>query len=233
MHWVDDDFTPSWDLSLPQRTTFVPLWAAALLSSLIPIIIFAIVFRSAQDVATRTKTITGVIFAVIFASLISILLRLLIGGYAPDFWNACNIDNLYLARTTPPETGSAMVSTREACYDYRKQNFKESMMSFPCGPVTLIFAGYGFLFLWLSVSLGLKTRATNVTPGVYAALLDLSVIIAVVLSGLAYANNKCHLRDWIAGAVIGFASAVVAYRRFISGTEGLDVAAQGDAEAKA
>ena len=188
------------------------MWLAALISILGPIVIFAICVQISRDYRDPDYAISGVVHSVALASLISIILRLLVGGFAPDFYKTCDV-HLDAILNTDQMYGYVIQPATTVCYGKNSWALRESMTSFPCGPVTAIFAGFGFLFLWLSAKL--KIWADHrASPFMGLILLVLAVIFAIILTAMAYSDNKCQATDTVAGAVLGFVTACGVYRLY-------------------
>ncbi len=204
------------EFAYPLRKEIVPIWLAAFLGSVIPIVIillFQIRIRSFWD---TNNAIIGVLYSLITAAVFQVFLNCLIGGLRPHFLDVCKPD-VSLASNKPGAVGSGLNGvgytqiyfTREICTGDPKE-INDSLESFPSGHSTAAFAGFVYLFLYINAKLKVFS---NYHPAMWKLALLYTPILGATLIGGALTIDEFHnWYDIVAGATIGTVMAFSAYR---------------------
>ncbi|KAI9867739.1 MAG: hypothetical protein M1813_008539 [Trichoglossum hirsutum] len=190
----------------PLRHEIIPIYAAALLASLVPIfvvLLFQLRVRSFWDV---NNAILGILYSLISAAVFQVFLKWLIGGLRPHFLAVCQ-----------PEVRDGVVGNgfKQIMFDRRvctgdTKEIDDSLESFPSGHSTAAFAGFVFLYLYLNAKLKLFSNhhpAFWKLIAVYAPLLG-----ATLIAGTLTIDEYHNWYDCFAGAVIGTMMAISSYR---------------------
>jgi diacylglycerol diphosphate phosphatase / phosphatidate phosphatase len=72
------------------RRQIIPVWAAVLLASLVPIFFFALAQFRVRSLMDFVVASFGVLQALITSSVFQVIIKCLIGGLRPHFLAACN-----------------------------------------------------------------------------------------------------------------------------------------------
>jgi diacylglycerol diphosphate phosphatase / phosphatidate phosphatase len=147
------------EFAYPLRKEIIPIFAAAMLAALVPILVFLVMqirIRSFWDV---NNAIIGLLYSLITAAVFQVFLKWLIGGLRPHFLTVCQPD-VSLARNNPGDAGSPyspsgftnIYYTREICTGDINE-IDDSLESFPSGHTTAAFAGFVYLYLYLNAKL--------------------------------------------------------------------------------
>ncbi|KAE8448275.1 hypothetical protein EG329_009706 [Mollisiaceae sp. DMI_Dod_QoI] len=193
----------------PMRKEIVPIWAAALLGSLVPIAVILLCqirIRSFWDV---NNAVIGVLYSLITAAVFQVFLKWLIGGLRPHFLTVCKPD---LPAITAQETGKGL---RQIMYDRTictgdQDEIDDSLESFPSGHSTAAFAGFVFLYLYLNAKMKVWS---NYHPAMWKLIATYAPILGATLIAGALTIDEYHnWYDCLAGAVIGTVMAFSAYR---------------------
>lgn len=206
-------YFPDGDVVYPQfayplRHEIVPIWAAALLASLVPIFIFLVMqlrIRSFWDV---NNAVIGLLYSLITAAVFQVFLKWLIGGLRPHFLDVC--------KPRVPQYGNPIGNGFDGImYDRSwctgdKNEIDDSLESFPSGHTTAAFGGFVFLYLYLNAKLKVWS---NYHPAYWKLIVTYMPILGAVLIGGALTIDEYHnWYDVFAGAVIGTVMAFSAYR---------------------
>ncbi|PBP25980.1 hypothetical protein BUE80_DR003046 [Diplocarpon rosae] len=192
----------------PLRNEIVPIWAAALLASLVPIFVFLVMqirIRSFWDVNNAT---IGLLYSLITAAVFQVFLKWLIGGLRPHFLTVCKPN----VPITGEETGNGL---RQIMYDRTictgdESEIDDSLESFPSGHSTAAFAGFVFLSLYLNAKLKVWS---NYHPAMWKLLAIYAPILGATLIAGALTIDEYHnWYDCLAGAIIGTFMAFSGYR---------------------
>ncbi|KAG5949632.1 hypothetical protein E4U53_005803 [Claviceps sorghi] len=203
---------PEW--AYPDRGWILPSWAAGLISSGVPLLVYVVAqlrIRSAWD---ASNAIMGSTWAVLTGTLFQVVLKQLIGGFRPYFLDVCMPD-VSLARkkneTHLNGVGFLQVMyTTEICTQPDRSKLQNAVTSFPSGHSTAAFAGFGFLFLWLNAKL--KVWA-DFRPAFWKVVLTmLPLLIAVMIAGSLTIDAAHNWYDIVGGSMIGTVMAIAAYR---------------------
>ncbi|TVY75592.1 PA-phosphatase related-family protein [Lachnellula suecica] len=193
----------------PMRNEIVPIWAAALLGSLVPIAVFLICqirIRSFWDV---NNAVIGLLYSLITAAVFQVFLKWLIGGLRPHFLTVCKPS---IPAQTAQETGNGL---RQIMYDRTictgdESEIDDSLESFPSGHSTASFAGFVFLYLYLNAKLKVWS---NYHPAMWKLIATYAPILGATLIAGALTIDEYHnWYDCLAGAIIGTVMAFSAYR---------------------
>ena len=196
------------EFAYPLRKEIVPIWAAALLAALVPIffiLVMQIRIRSFWDV---NNAILGLLYSLITAAVFQVVLKCLIGGLRPHFLGVCDPD-------VPPFGGQSGTGWTQIMYDRSvcrgdKDKIDDSLESFPSGHSTAAFAGFIYLFLYLNAKL--KVFA-NYHPSYWKFIAVYAPVLGATLIAGALTIDEFHnWYDVVAGAIIGTAMALSAYR---------------------
>ncbi|KAI1848592.1 hypothetical protein JX265_011554 [Neoarthrinium moseri] len=204
------------EFGYPLRKEIVPIWAAALLAALVPIVVFLFMqirIRSFWDV---NNAVIGLLYSLITAAVFQVFLKWLIGGLRPHFLAVCKPD-LSLASNNPGDVGAGyngvgytnVYYTREICTGDINE-IDDSLESFPSGHTTAAFAGFVYLYLYLNAKL--KVFA-NYHPAMWKLIAVYAPILGATLIGGALTIDEYHnWYDVVAGAIIGTVMAFSSYR---------------------
>lgn len=191
------------------RNEIVPIWAAALLGSLVPIAVFLIMqirIRSFWDV---NNAVIGLLYSLITAAVFQVFLKWLIGGLRPHFLTVCKPN---IPTITAQETGNGL---RQIMYDRKictgdESEIDDSLESFPSGHSTAAFAGFVFLYLYLNAKLKVFS---NYHPAMWKLVATYAPLLGATLIAGALTIDEFHnWYDCVAGAVIGTMMAFSSYR---------------------
>ncbi|KAH8789863.1 putative lipid phosphate phosphatase 1 [Hyaloscypha sp. PMI_1271] len=198
----------------PMRKEIVPIWAAALLSSLVPIAVILICqirIRSFWDV---NNAVIGLLYSLITAAVFQVFLKWLIGGLRPHFLTVCKPN---IPEITAQETGNGL---RQIMYDRKictgdQNEIDDSLESFPSGHSTAAFAGFVFLYLYLNAKLKVWS---NYHPAMWKLIATYAPILGATLIAGALTIDEYHnWYDCLAGAIIGTVMAFSSYRMVYAG----------------
>jgi diacylglycerol diphosphate phosphatase/phosphatidate phosphatase len=193
----------------PMRNEIVPIWAAALLAALVPIVVFLICqirIRSFWDVNNAT---IGLLYSLITAAVFQVFLKWLIGGLRPHFLTVCKPN---IPAITAQETGNGL---RQIMYDRTictgdQNEIDDSLESFPSGHSTAAFAGFIFLHLYLNAKLKVWS---NYHPAMWKLIAIYAPVLGSTLIAGALTIDEYHnWYDCVAGAIIGTVMAFSSYR---------------------
>jgi membrane-associated phospholipid phosphatase len=192
------------------RKEIVPIWLAAFLAALIPILgilIMQIRVRSFWDV---NNGIFGLLYSLISAAVFQVFVKWLIGGLRPHFLDVCQPDTSLATGTGYNRKGfQQLYFTREICTGNIDQ-IDDSLESFPSGHSTAAFAGFVFLYLYLNAKLKVFS---NYHPAMWKLIVIYAPVLGAVLIGGALTIDNFHnWYDVVAGAIIGTIMAFSSYR---------------------
>ncbi|KAK0716113.1 phosphatidic acid phosphatase type 2/haloperoxidase [Lasiosphaeris hirsuta] len=200
----------------PLRKEIIPIWLAALLAALIPIVVILFMqirIRSFWDV---NNAIMGLLYSLITAAVFQVFVKWLIGGLRPHFLDVCKPD-LSRASNAPGVVGAGLNGvgfkqiyfTREICTG-DPDEIDDSLESMPSGHATAAFAGFIFLALYLNAKLKVFS---NYHPAMWKLAAVYSPVLgACLISGALTIDEFHHWYDITAGGVIGTIMAFSAYR---------------------
>lgn len=191
----------------PVRREIVPIWLAALLASIIPIVVFLIMQIRIKSFWDVNNAIVGLLYSLITAAVFQVFIKWLIGGLRPHFLDVCQPD---VNRVTLGGNGfRSLMFDRSVCTGDNKQ-INDSLESMPSGHSTAAFAGFIFLYLYLNAKL--KVFA-NYHPAMWKLLVVYAPVLgACLIAGSLTIDEFHNWYDCLAGAVIGTVMAFSAYR---------------------
>lgn len=127
----------------------VPIWAATLYASAIPIAVILLMQIRTRSFMDANNGIMGLLYSLITAAVFQAFLKWLIGGLRPHFLTICKPD-LSLAKTVVGGDGFGnLYYTSEVCTG-NTRDVEDSLESFPSGHSTAAFAGFVYLSLYLN-----------------------------------------------------------------------------------
>ena len=196
------------EFAYPLRKEIVPIWAAALLAALVPIFFILVMQIRIRSFWDANNAILGLLYSLIAAAVFQVMLKCLIGGLRPHFLAVCDPD-------VPPFGYQSGTGWNRIMYDRSvcrgdKDEIDDSLESFPSGHSTAAFAGFIYLFLYLNAKL--KVFA-NYHPSYWKLIAVYAPVLGATLIAGALTIDEFHnWYDVVAGAIIGTAMAVSAYR---------------------
>jgi membrane-associated phospholipid phosphatase len=200
------------EFAYPMRKEIVPIWLAAFLATVIPIVVILAMQVRIRSFWDANNAIVGLLYSVIAAAVFQVFIKWLIGGLRPHFLAVCKPD-ISLASNANSGYNSAgfnqIYYTREICTGDRDE-IDDSLESMPSGHTTAAFAGFVFLYLYLNGKL--KVFA-NYHPAMWKLIALYAPLLGACLIGGALTIDEFHnWYDIFAGAVIGSVMAFSAYR---------------------
>lgn len=195
------------DFAYPLRKNIIPIWAAALLAALVPIVVILamqIRVRSFWDV---NNAIMGLLYSLITAAVFQVFLKWLIGGLRPHFLAVC--------KPALPNGIEIGTGYRQIMYDRSictgdRDEIDDSLESFPSGHSTAAFAGFIFLYLYLNAKLKVFS---NYHPAMWKLVAVYAPVLgATLIAGSLTIDEFHNWYDCVAGAIIGTVMAFSAYR---------------------
>ncbi|KAK1750155.1 phosphatidic acid phosphatase [Echria macrotheca] len=204
------------DFGYPLRKEIVPIWLAAFLAAMIPIVVILLMqirIRSFWDV---NNAIIGLLYSLITAAVFQVFIKWLIGGLRPHFYDVCKPD-LSRVSNSPGVVGAGLNGvgytniyfTREICTG-DPDEIDDSLESMPSGHSTAAFAGFVFLSLYLN---GKLKVFSNFHPAMWKlAAVYAPVLGACLIAGALTIDEFHNWYDVLAGGVIGTVMAFSAYR---------------------
>ncbi len=152
-----------------------------------------------------TLQVLGVIYAVLTAAVFQVIIKWVVGGLRPHFLAACKPS----ADAVAADSTNGPTFTRNVCTG-DDDKITDALKSFPSGHATAAFAGFVFLSLYLNAKLKLWS---SYHPALWKLVLVFAPILgAILIAGLLTVDNYHHWYDVLAGALIGTAFALAAYR---------------------
>jgi diacylglycerol diphosphate phosphatase / phosphatidate phosphatase len=73
------------EFAYPLRHEIIPIWAAAMLASLVPIVVFLIMQIRVRSFWDVNNAVIGLLYSLITAAVFQVFLKWLIGGLRPHF----------------------------------------------------------------------------------------------------------------------------------------------------
>jgi len=204
------------EFAYPLRKEVVPIWLAAFLASVIPIVIILLMQIRVRSFWDVNNAVIGLLYSLITAAVFQVFLKWLIGGLRPHFLAVCKPD-ISLASNAPGVKGAGyngagfgeIYYTSEICTGDQKE-INDSLESFPSGHTTAAFAGFVYLYLYLNAKLKVFS---NYHPAMWKLIAIYAPILGAVLIGGALTIDEFHnWYDIVAGGTIGTVMAFSAYR---------------------
>ncbi|KPI41251.1 Lipid phosphate phosphatase 1 [Cyphellophora attinorum] len=195
------------EVAYPLRNEIVPIYAAALLASLIPILIILLMQIRVKSFWDVNNAILGLLYSLIAAAVFQVFLKWLVGGLRPHFLAVCNPDPSQLLANGNGYQG--IMFDRRICRGSRKA-VNDALESFPSGHSTAAFAGFIYLYFYLNAKL--KVFA-NYHPHFWKLIVTYAPVLgAVLIAGSMTISEYHHWYDVVAGGIIGTVMAASAYR---------------------
>jgi diacylglycerol diphosphate phosphatase / phosphatidate phosphatase len=192
------------EFAYPLRKNIIPIWAAALLASLIPIFIILCMQIRVRSFWDANNAIIGLLYSLIGAAVFQVFVKWLIGGLRPHFLAVCDPDPSVLG------TGfHSIMFNRKVCRG-KTSDIDDSLESMPSGHSTAAWAGFLYLYFYLNAKLKVFSNhhpAFWKLIALYAPLLG-----ATLITGSLTIDEFHNWYDCLAGAVIGSVFALSAYR---------------------
>ncbi|KAJ3573199.1 hypothetical protein NP233_g2589 [Leucocoprinus birnbaumii] len=198
----------------PLRKAIIPIWAAALIAFIVPFFffcLFQIRRRSLNDFLTTTM---GLLKSLITAAVFQVFVKWLIGGLRPHFLAVCQ-PNVSQGSTASGNGFASIMYDRSVCTG-DKNLIDDSLESMPSGHSTAAWAGLLFLSLYFNAQL--KVISAH-NPAYWKMILFFAPILgASLISGSLTIDEFHNWYDVLAGAFIGSACALVAFRQTFAST---------------
>jgi membrane-associated phospholipid phosphatase len=198
------------EFGYPLRTNIIPIWLAAFLASIIPIVVILLMQIRVRSFWDVNNAVIGLLYSLIVAAVFQVFLKWLIGGLRPHFLDVCKPDLSLADNQGYNHKGYLQLYyTRDICTGDEKE-INDSLESFPSGHTTAAFAGFVYLYLYLNAKL--KVFA-NYHPAMWKLIAVYAPILGAVLIGGSLTIDEYHnWYDVVAGAIIGTVMAFSAYR---------------------
>lgn len=198
------------DFAYPLRDEIIPIWLAAFLAAMVPIVVFLLMqirIRSFWDV---NNAVIGLLYSLITAAVFQVFIKWLIGGLRPHFLDVCQPDvSLANDKGYNRKGYLNLYYTKEICTGDPDQ-IDDSLESMPSGHTTAAFAGFIYLYLYLNAKLKVFS---NYHPAMWKLIAIYAPVLGACLIGGALTIDEFHnWYDVLAGAVIGTVMAFSAYR---------------------
>jgi len=198
----------------PIRHEVIPIWAAAMLGALVPIVVFFIVQIRVRSFWDMNNAVIGLLYSLITAAVFQVFLKWLIGGLRPHFLAACQPDPAVLEaivnQGTQVGNGFRQIMYDRSVCTGNIDEIDDSLESFPSGHTTAAFGGFVFLYLYLNAKLKVFS---NYHPAMWKLIAIYAPLLGATLIGGALTIDEFHnWYDILAGAIIGTVMAFSAYR---------------------
>jgi diacylglycerol diphosphate phosphatase / phosphatidate phosphatase len=129
------------------RKEIIPIWLAALLGSLVPILFILLAQIRIRSFWDANNAIIGLIYSLETAAVFQVFLKWLIGGLRPHFLDVCK------PNVTAPGNGFMSIMYDRSVCTGDGAVIDDSLESFPSGHTTAAFAGFVFLYLYFNAKL--------------------------------------------------------------------------------
>ncbi|KAK0708834.1 phosphatidic acid phosphatase type 2/haloperoxidase [Apiosordaria backusii] len=204
------------EFGYPLRKEIIPIWLAAFLASVIPIVIMLVMQIRIRSFWDFNNAVVGLLYSLITAAVFQVFIKWLIGGLRPHFLEVCQPD-LSRASNAPGVQGAGYNGRGYTGIYYTKQictgdvdEINDSLESMPSGHTTAAFAGLIFLSLYLN---GKLKVFSDYHPAMWKLVVLYAPVLGACLIGGALTIDEYHnWYDVFAGAVIGTVMAFSAYR---------------------
>lgn len=149
------------EFAYPLRHEIIPIWAAAVLASLIPMLVFLVMQIRVRSFWDFNNAMFGLLYALITAAVFQVFVKWLIGGLRPHFLAVCDPDlskeagnggflhcvAAHVAVLKQSLGFRGIMHTRKVCRNTDQHAVNDALESFPSGHTTAAFAGFGCYFL--------------------------------------------------------------------------------------
>lgn len=188
----------------PLRNNIIPIWAAALLATLVPIFIILCMQVRIRSFWDTNNAIIGLLYSVIGAAVFQVFVKWLIGGLRPHFLTVCDPDPAIIGKGF-----QSIMFDRSVCRGNRDE-IDDSLESMPSGHSTAAFAGFLYLYFYLNAKLKVFS---NHHPAFWKLIAVYAPVLAACLIAGSLTIDEFHnWYDCLAGAIIGSVFAISAYR---------------------
>jgi diacylglycerol diphosphate phosphatase/phosphatidate phosphatase len=197
------------EFAYPLRKEIIPIWAAAMLAALVPIVIILIMQIRVRSFWDVNNGVIGLLYSLITAAVFQVFVKWLIGGLRPHFLAVCKPD-ISLASTRNDAAGFDNIYYTKTICTGDKAEINDALESMPSGHTTAAFAGFIYLSLYLNAKL--KVFA-NYHPAMWKLIAIYAPVLGACLIGGALTIDEYHnWYDVAAGATIGTIMAFSSYR---------------------
>lgn len=191
----------------PLRDEVIPIWLAAFLASVVPIVIMALMQIRVRSFWDFNNAVLGLLYSLITAALFQVVIKWLIGGLRPHFLDVCDPDPNLM--NSNGEGFQKLYFRPDICRGDKKL-INDALESFPSGHTTAAFAGFVYLYLYLNAKLKVFS---NYHPSLWKlALLYSPILVAVLIGGALTIDEYHNWYDIFAGAAVGTVMAFSSYR---------------------
>ncbi|KAI1822987.1 phosphatidic acid phosphatase type 2/haloperoxidase [Xylaria intraflava] len=197
------------EFAYPLRKEIIPIWLAAFLASVVPIIAILLMQFRVRSFWDVNNGVIGLLYSLITAAVFQVFIKFLIGGLRPHFLDVCKPD-IGRAKSVYNAAGfRQLYYTPEICTgDISEIN--DSLESFPSGHSTAAFAGFVYLYLYLNAKL--KVFANYQAPMWKLVVIYTPILGAVLIAGALTIDEYHNWYDVCAGGIIGTVMAFSSYR---------------------
>ena len=196
------------EFSYPFRKDIIPIWLAAFLAFIIPLIFIALMQIRVRSFNDANTAIMGLLFSLISAAVFQVFIKWLIGGLRPHFFAVCKP----MINSSDYGTGrgfDGLMFDRSICTGDEKQ-INDALESLPSGHSTAAFAGLVYCSLYLNGKLKIFA---NYRPQYWKFVLFYAPLLgAVLISCSLTIDHYHHWYDILAGSIIGIMFAFGSYR---------------------
>jgi len=193
----------------PDRGEIIPTWGSALIAIGANFIIISIAQIWIRDWRDWHHGILGTSAALAVSTLFQVSIKILIGGFRPDFLDICKPDI-----TKAQGAGYGGIYYDKSICTGDKAKINDALESFPSGHSNAAFAGLLFLAFYLNAKLKLWGVARG-HGSLWKMLLVFAPIWgATVLSLTRLVDHQHNWYDILCGAIIGIVFAIASYRAY-------------------
>ncbi|KIV96049.1 hypothetical protein PV10_03631 [Exophiala mesophila] len=196
------------EFAYPLRKEIIPIWAAAMLASLVPIFIFLVMQIRIRSFWDLNNAILGLLYSLIGAAVFQVFIKWLIGGLRPHFLDVCDPDPSAIGGQGGNGFRDIMFN-RDICRGDVDQ-INDALESMPSGHSTAAWAGFLYLYFYLNAKMKIFS---NHHPAFWKLIaLYAPVLGACLITGALTIDEFHNWYDCLAGAVIGSTFAISSYR---------------------
>lgn len=196
------------EMGKPRQANIIPIWLSALLAVLVPTIVFALAQIRVRNLYDLHVAFWMNIWAIILGSVFQIFNKMLIGGLRPHFFDVCRP-----REDLRPGDGAGyhgLYFTWEVCEGPDYGFIQDALKAFPSGHMTVAFAGFVLLSLYLNGKLKVFSDERILVWKLFMFLAP--ILGAVLIAGAMVLDHSHHWYNVAGGAVIGMVCAVASYR---------------------
>ncbi|KAG6038700.1 hypothetical protein E4U39_000151, partial [Claviceps sp. Clav50 group G5] len=204
-----DGSIADYSIAYPLRSNRMPLWAAVLISFLVPLLFFTLFQFRRRSVDDWLTTTLGLLRSLITAALFQVFIKWLIGGLRPHFLAICQ-PQLSSGDSLNGMGFQNIIFDRSICTG-DPDDIDEAMESMPSGHATAAWAGLFFLALYFNAQL--KVIAAH-NPAYWKMIMFFAPLLgAFLISATLVVDRHHHWYDLVVGGLIGISTALIAYRQ--------------------